>query len=205
MPAGHVFTGHQLWKDLPPETVDQFQRYLDLRSTWAATHNMSGPMALEQGWECDVSDAIAVSECLIDDLPLYDVGSGSGVPGLLVGILRPDQPIYLVEPRIKRVAFMRAAVQDLGLKQVKLIRERWPVDQIRGPCQVVSRAVVDPEVWPSLALSGGEQVVAVLRMLAANRPEFALESFSLDASIDYDLAEHGKRRVERWGRVDPQS
>ena len=161
---------------------------------------MSGPKALEQGWLLDISDALAVADCLIAGTPLFDVGSGSGVPGLVVGILQPNQPICLVEPRTKRVAFMRAAIQALQLKNVRLLRERWPITELREPCQVVSRAVVDPEVWPHLALEGGNQVTAVLRMLAASRPKWMIGDFTLSEAVDYNLGQYGQRRVERWER-----
>ena len=71
---------------------------------------------------------------------------------------------------------------------------------LRGPAQVVSRAVVSPEDWPGLAAEGGEHVVAILRYLAAQRPPVRVPGFEEAAHHDYAV-DGASRRVERWDRV----
>ena len=73
--------------------------------------------------------------------PLYDVGSGSGVPGLIFGILRPEVDVQLVEPLTKRVAFLKTAARKLSLDNIKVHRTRWPIESSEAG-QVVSRAVI---------------------------------------------------------------
>lgn len=174
-------------------------RFFAHRERWSATHNLSGPEALRRPWELDFLDAVAVSLALAPGLPLIDVGAGSGVPGLIVALLVPDQVVELVEPRVKRSAFLRSAVGDLGLTAVQVSRTRWPV-QVGVPSQVISRAVVSPADWPALAAEGGPNVVSILRMLAAERPPWPLMHFELAAAVDYAPPTAGTRRIERWSR-----
>lgn len=173
--------------------------FFELRARWAGVHNLSGPRALQDPQTIDLLDAQALVGVLAPNLPLVDVGAGSGVPGLLVACIEPDRPVWLVEPLVKRMAFLRTAVHALGLAHVRLQRERWPVT-IGQPVQVVSRAVVSPEEWPALAAAGGADVVAVLRFLAAKRPPFTVPGFVEAAGADYAVGD-ADRRVERWERM----
>lgn len=177
----------------------RLMRFFDLRARWAGTHNLSGPRALAQAWRIDLADGVAVAMAS-GAARLVDVGAGSGVPGLIVACLSPERPVTLVEPIAKRTAFLRSAARELGLEVVEVMRGRWPAS-IEGPHVVVSRAVVDPAMWPTLALSAGEGVISVVRMLAARRPPMDVTGFTLADAVDYDLATDGARRVERWDRA----
>src|SRR5262245_14823401 len=53
-----------------------------------------------------------------------DVGTGAGAPGLVLALVRPDLSLLLVEPKTKRVAFLRLAASELGAKKVRVERAR---------------------------------------------------------------------------------
>lgn len=173
--------------------------FLELRARWSRTHNLSGPGSLDDPWAIDVVDGVAVALAAARDLPLVDVGAGSGVPGLVVACLAPTRPIIVVEPRTKRAAFLRTAAQSLALTGVRVERARWPIP-LETPVTVVSRAVVDPADWPDLALQGGAAVVELLRMLAARRPAFDRPGWRSAAGVDYQGADGHPRAVERYVR-----
>lgn len=183
-----------------PPALEGLTAFIALRAQWSRTHNLAGPRAKADPWRIDVVDSLAVTQVVTPDLPLVDVGAGSGTPGLIIAIARPDLAVRLVEPLTKRVAFLRTAVHRLGLRNVRIDRARWPVP-LDAPCQVVSRAVVSPSDWPALAASGGAPVHAILRCLAAQRPAFTVDGFDAVDAVDYDLGEEGLRRVERWARA----
>ena len=184
--------------ELDTNTLSRLNAFFDLRLNWSRTHNLSGPKAHKEPWNIDVTDAVALDQVLIDGLPLIDVGSGSGVPGLVLKILRPNQPMTLVEPLSKRVAFLKTAIHRLDLKKVSVARSRWPL-QLTEPCQVVSRAVISPEAWPNFANVNG-QVHSIHRYLAMSRPTFSSEDFRLGAAIDYQRSNQESLRIERWDR-----
>jgi len=176
-------------------------RFLELRAHWARTHNLAGPRALSAPWRGDVIDGLAVSQVMAPGLPLVDVGAGGGVPGLVVAALDPARAVILVEPRAKRAAFLRTAAYALELSEVRVMRARWPLESSLGGHQVVSRAVVSPARWPSFALQGGPEVLGIIRMLAAHRPELEGLGVELRRAVDYTLDPDGDRRVEFWARV----
>lgn len=189
----------QLTMPLTSEQEERLIELIELRAAWSKTHNLSGPRALALV-STDLADAIAVWLCQHPDLPLLDIGSGSGVPGLMVACLAPKHTIHLVEPIAKRCAFMRTATHRLGLSRVKVHRGRWPSDQLDqlGDVIPISRAVVSPEAWPLLAdrphLSG------MMQMLALQRPEWPLSDYQLTQQVSYRDPEGGGRLVRRWAR-----
>ena len=156
-------------------------------------------------WELDLPDAIAAYSVMNETLPIVDVGSGSGTPGILVACIQPDHPVILVEPIAKRTAFLRLCVARLSLKNVVVRRERWPCSLPDDAVQVISRAVVSPEEWPPLATSRSFGKDHLVRMLAAHRPAVELPGYLMRAQTEYTLGIHGTRIVERWepGGNDP--
>lgn len=187
------------------EAESRLEAFFTLRRAWAGTHNLSGPQALAEPWGADLVDGLAVAAISPVDRALVDVGAGSGVPGLIVACLQPGRAVILVEPIAKRTAFLRSTASRLGLTAVRVVRARWPVELpgvAPGAADVVSRAVVDPADWPTLAARGGSVVGAVIRMLAARRPACALEGFEASAALDYRLGAQGERRIERWVRIE---
>lgn len=191
--------------DANPELVERLQGFLTLRARWSRTHNLAGPRAQRDPWRIDVVDSLAVAACAAPDLPLVDVGAGSGTPGVIIAIAQPTRPVHLVEPLTKRIAFLRTVAHRLGLTNLHIHRARWPLKPANAAAlgeayQVVSRAVVSPADWPELAAQAGSGVHAILRCLAAQRPPFTVPDFAFDTAVDYDLGVSGARRVERWMR-----
>ena len=183
-----------------PLTTEQEQRlkqFLDLRQAWSKTHNLSGPKALGL-LSTDIVDAVAVWLCAPQEFPLIDIGSGSGVPGLMLACLSPEHSIHLVEPIAKRCAFMKTAAHRLGLKKVTVHRSRWPDSRFKEDKELVaiSRAVVSPEDWPLLA--DQPQVIGIMQMLAHQRPEWPLTHYTFTKEVHYSDPEGGERVVRLW-------
>jgi 16S rRNA (guanine(527)-N(7))-methyltransferase RsmG len=72
-----------------------------------------------------------------------DLGSGAGLPGIVVAILRPDIRVYLVEAQRRRLAFLELAVDEVGLENAVPVGARVETlrDRFSG---AVSRAFADP-------------------------------------------------------------
>lgn len=92
-----------------------------------------------------------------------DVGSGAGLPGLVLAIARPDVELVLIEPMERRVEWLRAEGQRLGLGNVSVVRARAEEASLPAPLdQVTARAVsalskLIPLTVP-LVRSGGELI-----------------------------------------------
>lgn len=186
--------------ELSEADLDRIGQYMTLRSKWAKVHNLTGPMASDDTLYRDLVDSLSVVPVLRDDLPIIDVGSGNGTPGLVIACVWSAQKITLVEPISKRSAFLRTASVQVGLKHVEIINGRWPI-QLDGPVQVVSRAVAPVETWPEMATEAGDHVESFHRMLAARRPPVNVEGFQLALGADHRLSDGVDRRVERWDRA----
>ncbi|GAA2052558.1 hypothetical protein GCM10009820_10340 [Leifsonia soli] len=71
-----------------------------------------------------------------------DVGSGAGLPGLVLAIARPDVSFVLIEPMERRIAWLNEQVTELGLENVTVLRARAEDVRIDAPLdQVTARAV----------------------------------------------------------------
>ncbi|RYD58863.1 MAG: 16S rRNA (guanine(527)-N(7))-methyltransferase RsmG [Sphingomonadales bacterium] len=76
------------------------------------------------------------------DGPWIDIGTGAGMPGLIVAILT-DRPVILVEPRARRVEFLRNCVEDLGISsRVVVEQRRIETVTVTRPAAVISARAV---------------------------------------------------------------
>ncbi len=81
-----------------------------------------------------------VDEVWKEDGIVYDVGTGGGLPGIPLAIIRPDLSVHLVESRIKKVAFLLKAKNHLSLKNVFIEHQRVEeIEAIRPASTIVAR------------------------------------------------------------------
>ena len=131
---------------------------------------------------------------------LVDVGSGAGLPGLALAIVRPDLEVHLVEPMLRRTDWLSAVVAELGLDNVTVHRGRAEelVGAVSAPF-VTARAVARLDKlarWCVPLLEPGGTLVAMkgrsaAEELAADRP--ALVRLGL---VDAVVSEHGGDLLE---------
>ncbi len=97
-----------------------------LLKQWNRTFNLLGNSDSAHLIDEHLLDSLAIVPVLERYLPrpeeaLVDVGTGAGFPGILLAIVQPQRPIYLVEPVGKKVAFLRQSVLTLGLKNATVL------------------------------------------------------------------------------------
>ncbi|AMB59867.1 16S rRNA (guanine(527)-N(7))-methyltransferase RsmG [Microterricola viridarii] len=114
-------------------------------TTNLATHGeelgLIGPLELPRLWTRHVLNCAIVAPLLRPGL-VGDVGSGAGLPGLVLAIARPDVNFVLIEPMERRVAWLNSQVQELGLQNVEVLRARAEETKREGSFdQVTARAV----------------------------------------------------------------
>jgi len=100
------------------------ERYVELLATAGVQRGLIGPREAPRLWERHVLNCLAVAEAVADDSTLADLGSGAGLPGLVLAIGRPDLRVTLVEPLQRRTIFLDEVVEELGLEQVRVVRGR---------------------------------------------------------------------------------
>lgn len=101
-----------------------------------------GPLELPRLWSRHVLNSAVVAPYLLPDAQVADVGSGAGLPGLVLAIARPDARLVLIEPMERRCDWLRAEADRLGLDNVEVVRARAEDAVDSGPFdQVTARAV----------------------------------------------------------------
>ena len=100
-----------------------------------------GPLELPRLWSRHILNCAIVAP-LLRPGRVGDVGSGAGLPGLVLAIARPDVSFVLIEPMERRVAWLSEQVEELGLDNVEVVRARAEEARLDAPLdQVTARAV----------------------------------------------------------------
>lgn len=101
---------------------NRLARYLDVLASWAARVNLTGAQGESERVELLIRPALAAARLALPG-HLIDVGSGNGSPGLIIGLVRADVRVTLLEPRVRRWAFLREAARACGTP-VTVLRQR---------------------------------------------------------------------------------
>jgi 16S rRNA (guanine527-N7)-methyltransferase len=161
--------------ELSAERLRALGIYAERLLEWNQRINLTGAREIDSLATEHIADAFA----LVGHLPragqCIDVGSGAGLPGLVLAIVRPDLDLTLLEPILKRRAFLAAITRELGMPQIKVSPER--LEQhilVRGERYdfAVARAVMPLREW----LAAGERLVrqgGILAGLAGGAAEDA--------------------------------
>lgn len=175
--------------DLSLETRDALLHFADLVSTWGARTDLvaaRNPAAL---LEILCLDAFVLAEGIPPDQTLIDVGAGAGAPSLPLAIMRTDLHLTLLEPRRKRVAFMRTAVGALGLSKRVVVREgRLEGLEDERFDLALSRATFEPAEWLERAAPLADLTAVLLGTAEAPPGDVMWQQ-------PYETAKGGARRV----------
>ena len=120
--------------------------YADLLATDGVVRGLIGPREAPRLWDRHLLNSAVLGEAIPRGSTVCDIGSGAGLPGLVVAIARPDLSVTLVEPLLRRTTFLEEAVQALSLTNVEVVRGR--ADALHGSRTfdvVTSRAVAPLE------------------------------------------------------------
>jgi 16S rRNA (guanine527-N7)-methyltransferase len=83
-----------------------------------------GPHEAGRVWQRHIMNCVAVGALIEPNSVVVDIGSGAGLPGIVLAIARPDLRLVLVDSMLRRTAFLEEVVADLGLSSVSVRRAR---------------------------------------------------------------------------------
>lgn len=122
---------------------EQLCEFLLLLEKWNKVHNLTAVHAIEEMVSKHILDSVVAAPFLVGK-NILDVGSGAGLPGIPLSIVRSELQFVLLDSSSKRISFLYAAITALGLNNVKLVHSR--VEQYKtaiGFDVVISRAFAE--------------------------------------------------------------
>jgi len=158
-----------LLEDEPAVAADLFGDRIDLARAYTADLarrgeelGLIGPLELPRLWTRHILNSVLLAPLLSPGV-VGDIGSGAGLPGIVLAIARPDVSFVLIEPMERRVDWLTAESKSLGLDNVRVIRARaeetkldWPLDQVTARA-VSALSTLIPLAAP-LVKAGGEMI-----------------------------------------------
>jgi len=145
--------------------LPQAERYAELLAGPGVERGLIGPAEAERIWDRHLLNCAAVAHLLPARCSLVDLGSGAGLPGIVLAMLLPQARVTLLEPLARRVDFLTEAVGELGLTNAEVVRGRAEdlAGQVRADV-VTARAVAPLDKLAGLALGlvrPGGRVLAI--------------------------------------------
>ena len=99
-------------------------RYAELLRDQGELRGLIGPREVPRIWERHIMNSAAVVPYLPVSGSVADIGSGAGLPGIVIAVMRPELDVILVEPMERRTTWLAEVVAELGLKNVQVKRGR---------------------------------------------------------------------------------
>jgi 16S rRNA (guanine527-N7)-methyltransferase len=178
--------------------------YAELLVGPAVERGLLGPGEAERIWDRHLLNSAVVADLVLARLPstpspdgkaestgvLVDLGSGAGLPGIVLAMLLPGVKVVLVEPMARRTAFLEECIVDLGLKNVEVMRGR--AEDLAGQIAadvVTARAVARLDRLAVLAAGVAKPGGLVLAIKGVTAPQELAEASPV-------LAKLGVREVE---------
>lgn len=98
--------------------------YAEILADTGVSYGLVGPREVPRLWERHLLNCAVITDEFEMGSRLIDLGSGAGLPGLVIAIRRPDLEVHLVEPMLRRTNWLTVAVAELGLTNVTVHRGR---------------------------------------------------------------------------------
>jgi 16S rRNA (guanine527-N7)-methyltransferase len=136
-----------------------------LLSTDGVTRGLIGPRESSRLWDRHLLNCAVVAELLPDAGQLVDIGSGAGLPGIVLAMLKPRLDVVLLEPMLRRTAFLNECVTSLGIANATVVRAR--AEELSGQIRAdvaTARAVAPLDKlagWAAGLLRPGGELLAI--------------------------------------------
>jgi 16S rRNA (guanine527-N7)-methyltransferase len=177
------------------------ERYAELLADAGVVRGLIGPREAPRLWERHLLNCAVLADAIPADADVCDIGTGAGLPGLVLAIRRPDLAVTLVEPLLRRVTFLSEVVDELGIGSVTIVRAR--AEELHG--QVDFSVVTSRAVAPL-----GRLLDWSMPLVREGGAMVAMKGSSADEEIgsaQEDLRRHGASGAEALvlgaGQIDP--
>jgi 16S rRNA (guanine527-N7)-methyltransferase len=151
--------------NVSPAQQEQLMDYLGLMFKWNAVYNLTSLRDPQQMVTHHLLDSLAAVPAFQDAKNVLDVGSGGGLPGIVLAIVRPDMKVSMIDTVHKKTAFLTQVKAELGLANVTVYTMRVEQLQVSDKFDVItSRAFADLSDfvnWSGHLLAEGGRYIAL--------------------------------------------
>ena len=123
------------------ENQGKIQAFAGLLKTTGIEHGLIGPKEGDRIWQRHIANCIPITTIIPNGVRLADIGSGAGLPGVVIALARPDLKVTLIEPLQRRVDFLNQVIAELELP-IKVVRGR--AEAVKMQFEVVTARAVAP-------------------------------------------------------------
>ena len=116
-----------------PGQEGSIQAFAEFLTSAGIERGLIGPREGERIWDRHIFNCLPVTQLLPNGASLFDIGSGAGLPGIVIALARPDLQVTLIEPLERRVEFLNEAVAAIP-------NLAFPIQVIRGRAQDVKKS-----------------------------------------------------------------
>ncbi|PIE99156.1 MAG: 16S rRNA (guanine(527)-N(7))-methyltransferase RsmG [Propionibacterium sp.] len=123
------------------QNTKQLKRYVDILRSKGIEWGLVGPKEADRIWDRHILNSLALTDLIPEGSQIADVGSGAGLPGIPLAIVRPDITVTALEPLLRRVNFLTETVEELDLTSQFIVNRTRAEDCHDTFDAVVCRAV----------------------------------------------------------------
>jgi 16S rRNA (guanine527-N7)-methyltransferase len=164
----------RLGLDAPSNVIDSLVTYMELLKEWSATYNLIAPRERDFLLARHVLDSLSIAKWLQDG-SLLDVGTGAGLPGLPLAIVKPDMDVTLLDSAGKKIRFVRHVGRSLKLANIHPLHQRVEdLDRDQSFANITSRAFASLKAFAEASRSCAGESSRLLAMKGTH-PEKELE------------------------------
>jgi 16S rRNA (guanine527-N7)-methyltransferase len=127
-----------------PGQEDAIRAYAEFLTTAGIERGLIGPREGERIWERHIFNCLPITQLLPHGASLFDIGSGAGLPGIVIALARPDLKVTLIEPLERRVEFLNEAVTAIALGGVEIEVIRGRAQDVKKSADFVTARAVAP-------------------------------------------------------------
>lgn len=128
------------------ERQEEVARFAEILATWGIERGLVGPKEGDRIWDRHIANCIPITTLLSEGASILDIGSGAGLPGIVIALARPDLKVTLLEPLQRRIDFLEEVVGELG---IEISVKRGRAEAFKGGFNYVTARAVAP--LPKLA------------------------------------------------------
>ena len=150
-----------------------------------------GPREADRIWERHLLNCALLEPFVPPDASVADIGSGAGLPGIVLALQRPDLTVSLIEPLLRRTTFLAEVIAELDLANVEVVRAR-------------ADAVAGTRRWDVVTARAVASLGALIRwsapLLAPRGTLRAMKGAQVVAGLE---SEETRQELERYGSEAP--